>query len=191
MEEQLRTQLPPADSSTLQMVSAFESGFPHKVHDWTPRADKADRNIYIEIAKECTKVVKVSAASRVSDTDPLWVRGAGWRDLVVSGHNGFACRLNTPVKTKRKFRQSSVDVVDAMERLSASWRKYVLCLDAQLLAWDMVSDIVLCCGPSANTNARLLQYIEVLSRHANKTKRCRKQACTSVIFSSAGMASRW
>lgn len=78
-EEKIRTTILPlnsgAGSLTVNCVINFEMGFPGYVPDWTPRAGhEADRDIYKNIAMECTvrKVVGGTVKYVVHD-DETWV----------------------------------------------------------------------------------------------------------------------
>lgn len=126
MEEKLRTEAPPVGLCTLQIVSSFESAFPHQVHDWTPREGKADRNIYVEIAKECTIVSGGGAQAKIPDAERGWVRSLHCKvGLATASASASAsaspgpgvCGYVMTTKPKRTLR-SNAPVVDALERLS-------------------------------------------------------------------------
>lgn len=95
----------------LDIVAAFECGFPHQVHDWTPRAGEADRNIYQALARECTLLVPVKS-STPGNTACMYCRQSS--------------SYTTPIYNHRVLDVSSPDITRALKLLSSDTLVHVM-----------------------------------------------------------------
>ena len=140
MEVKIRTETPPASTSTLDIVAAFESGFPHEVHDWAPRVGKADRDIYHALAMECTRLVLTESTALMLATCPhcekgMTVRPSGCTTPTMTTHICPHCKKEFiyPVCNKRVLNDASPAITKALKLLSSNTLVHVMVAKDELI----------------------------------------------------------